>query len=208
VQVFLLISTRNIVVVVSCEIFPMILAPLKERCVVKMRRAPSIKKKMINYISGFLQMISRFSRFYWYTQTQTCATWGHTSTYIQIQITKWVSRQAKEHNTNIEIRITYSVCSQKQLYYLTVLDYSDNMPPILVSCEIFPMILAPLKERCVVKMRYMKRGEVFVVIMCIILMVSLFSIYINVILVFSDLLLTYLDLLIACSFTSASLLVP
>ena len=79
---------------------------------------------------------------------------------------------------------------------------------MVVSCEIFPMILAPLKERCVVKMRYMKRGEVFVVIMCIILMVSLFSIYINVILVFSDLLLTYLDLLIACSFTSASLLVP
>jgi hypothetical protein len=56
-----------------------------------------------------------------------------------------------------------------------------------------------------VKMRYMKKGVVFVVIMCIILMVSLFSIYINVI---SDLLLTYLDLLIACSFTSASLLVP
>ena len=76
---------------------------------------------------------------------------------------------------------------------------------MVVSCEIFPMILAPLKERCVVKMRYMKKGVVFVVIMCIILMVSLFSIYINVI---SDLLLTYLDLLIACSFTSASLLVP
>jgi hypothetical protein len=51
---------------------------------------------------------------------------------IQIQITKWISRQAKDNNTNIEIRITYSVCSQKQLYYLTVLDYSDNMPPILV----------------------------------------------------------------------------
>jgi hypothetical protein len=36
----------------------------------------------------------QISRFYWYTQTQTCATWGHTSTYIQIQITEWVSRQA------------------------------------------------------------------------------------------------------------------
>ena len=42
-----------------------------------------------------------------------------------------LSRQAKEHNKKIEIRITYSVCSQKQLYYLTVLHYSDNMPPIL-----------------------------------------------------------------------------
>ena len=73
-----------------------------------------------------------FKIFFWYTQKQTGATWGHTSTYIQIWITEWVSRQAKEHNTNIDIRITYSVCSQKQLYYFNSFTlHTDNMPPIL-----------------------------------------------------------------------------
>ena len=83
-------------------------------------------------ITGFLTWVPLvffpfFSRFHWYTQTQTCATWGHTSTYIQIQITEWVSRQAKEHNTNIEIRITYSAAILLNSFTL----HSDNMPPIL-----------------------------------------------------------------------------
>ena len=73
-----------------------------------------------------------YSRFYWYTRTQTCATWGHTSTYIQIQITEWVSKRAKEHDTNIEIKITYSVLFTKTAILLNNFTlHSDNMPPIL-----------------------------------------------------------------------------